>query len=605
MSAALTTAASGAVKGQPEITGPVDWNGRPLEIPDHVPGALWKPNFPTADQVDQAAAYLPGLNRAMRRAEPTTLSSRSGLRDQEIELGQVLNSVDLYEGPRSYLTISPGKVKIWTRDEARRDRTENRQSDAETMLVDAMATFLGEDGHFPGEDENGQRLTPVRGSISEWSRKSQTRMRERLLDLDYTPWMTNLDRQLAMITVTYPGCWMRVAPDSATVMGHLETLRKRYQRAFGEDLLAIWKKEFQGRSEYVWRNGKLLDNWCRCPWCTDHAELEDGRAPHVHMLMQPPTRYRDGSAARFNQWLSETWVAIVDHPDPEQRQRHLSAGTNVEYADANTEGKNYVDSARTADYFAKHSGGPHGKKRYQHKVPAAWDSRPGRFWGYWGLQRKTATVEVTDADRIAAGRLVRRYSKAQGITHRVMKPRTPLGAPISKYPEVVGLAGAHFLLQRSKKKYRGVRQRAVRCKNGRGWLSLNSGPAFAWDLGYALRQVQDHRETDSVHAELQRCGLWDTPLARARRLAPGPRRDALIARLHARETPRAERPPSTDQAGPARVQMARRTEPATCSVCGDRLADVLIPAGKHIGNCLDIDHSEVPASLHARQLEMQ
>lgn len=575
MSATTTDVAAGPVVG---------WDGQPLVIPDYLPGAAWAPRFPTGDQVDLAADFLPGLNRA-RSATLITGDQveRSSLRDAETELRQVLTGVGLYEGPSWRITVTPGKVKVWTRDEARRDRTENRQNSADSQMADMLAAFVVADGDVPDE-------APVRGTISEWSRKSQTRMREAFLDLDYGPWMANHDRPLAMQTVTYPGCWLAVAPDSATVMKHLEILRKRYERAFGEPLYAIWKKEFQGRRAQV---------WCRCQTCGDR---DDGRVPHVHMLVQPPTTYADGSPCNYRSWLLATWAAIVDHPDTEQRRRHGLAGTAVDFGD----GQRCTDPRRTADYFAKHSGGSHGKKAYQHKVPAAWEDRPGRFWGYWGLQKKTATVEVTPETGTDAGRIVRRYSKAQQVTRRVLRPRTPGGRPVSKYPEVIGLAGAQLVQSRPAPTLRGSRIRAIRAKNGRGWLSLNNGPDFAYYLGVALRQTDDQRQADAVREELENCGRWDTPEARARRLAPGPRRDALLARL----TERAEQARPVEWIRypdpPVRItDSARPTSKPRCSRCGGKLSPVLAAHGRHIGDCLDLDDQQVLASTRARELEMQ
>ena len=69
----------------------------------------------------------------------------------------------------------------------------------------------------------------------------------------------------------------------------------------------------------------------------------------------------------FKRWLSITWADIVNHPDPEQRRRHLAAGTGVDYA----QGIKLTDPRRMAIYFAKYGTAITGKE-YQHRVPAEW-----------------------------------------------------------------------------------------------------------------------------------------------------------------------------------------------------------------------------------------
>lgn len=516
---------------------------------------LWRPNFPSADNVHAAAATVP---------------------DQPCGAVQ--------EGPSWRVTVSPGKVKIWTKDEADAERTATRQADAHYTEINAMAGWLLEDEEIPTP-------TPSR-EITGWTAKSRRNMVERLCDLDYSPLFGDPTRLLAMITLTYPGCWLPVAPNGKAVKKHLQALRKRYRRAFGEDLAAVWKLEFQQRWD------ARHDERCRCEHCDG---VDDGRAPHFHLLMRPPHRYRDGSPCNFKQWLSYTWADVVDHPDPVQRARHEGAGTGVDW----NEGLRATDPRRVAVYFTKH--GAFQAKEYQHCVPEPWQQPgqgPGRFWGYWVLEPVFATRAVSPEIGTAAGRIVRRYSKAQQVTQQVRRPRARGGVPVSKYPEVIGLAGKELLLSR-RLRTRPTRVRAVRARNGRGWLSLNSGPAFATELGAALRQYLDHRDSDLNRAELDRCGLWDTPLARARRLAPGPRRDALIAAFEARECASAAEQDSTKDSLPPVPAPRPDADWLRCSVCGDRLAPALADTGRHVGDCLDTDHRPLLASPRSRTLQDQ
>ena len=55
----------------------------------------------------------------------------------------------------------------------------------------------------------------------------------------------------------------------------------------------------------------------------------------------------------FRRWLSITWAEIVAHPDPEERRKHLLAGTGVDYA----QGVKLTDPRRMAIYFAKYGAG--------------------------------------------------------------------------------------------------------------------------------------------------------------------------------------------------------------------------------------------------------
>src|SRR5699024_855361 len=227
------------------------------------------------------------------------------------------------------------------------------------------------------------------------------------------------------------------------------------------EMYCVWKLELQGRREYVWRSGERVDNWCRCEYC---APYEDGRAPHVHMLIRPPHERSRIDNRTWGAWVSWHWADIVAHPDPEQRHRHWKAGTGMDW----NEGLRATDPKRVAVYFTKH-GGASGKE-YQHCVPQRWrepGQGPGRFWGYWGLKPRYATTAVTTSVGILAGRIIRRYSRAAGtttmhrthdtapaverrepVTREVRRPRTKGGRPSSKYPDVIGLAGAQLIQSR-------------------------------------------------------------------------------------------------------------------------------------------------------------
>lgn len=382
---------------------------------------LWKPRFPSAELVDQAAALLPVVHAA----------------------GQEL----LTEGPRPFIRVGPGVLEVRTKDYARADRTHEREHRRHLIEVDQDVAYYQQHGEFPEDPE------PTR-AITEWSRKSQTNMIRALGMLDFTPMYVDRSRIPAMLTLTYPGDWLTVAPTGKAVKAHLKALRKRYERAWEERLYAVWKLEFQARG-----------------------------APHVHLLIVPPHGEADGMP--FRQWVSWAWADIVAHPDPEERRKHLLAGTGVDYA----EGLRATDPRRVGVYFLKHS--TFKDKAYQHIVPEEWHepgTTPGRFWGYWSLRKHTATVEVDERNGDLAGRTLRRWSAAQQVTREVSRPRVKGGRVISKYPEVIGLAGAQLVESRGEPKYRKTRTRARRMRANRGFVMVNDGPAMASQLARYLDQ---------------------------------------------------------------------------------------------------------------------
>ncbi|WP_433501827.1 rolling circle replication-associated protein (plasmid) [Sphaerimonospora sp. CA-214678] len=406
-------------------------DGRAVQLPalsDTPVTALWAPKFPSPEGLDLAARLFD--------ARPAWQGE---------------------EGPRPRIVIAAGAFAIEAPDLARRERREERALKARQVEADIAATYLALDEDVP-------ERVPSR-EITGWSRKSRANMVRALCELDYRPMLGDSDRLPAMVTLTYPGDWLTVAPNGKVVKAQLKALRKRYERAWGEPLQAVWKLEFQRRG-----------------------------APHFHLLLVPPhgtaripsgrarADSRIGAGLPFRQWLSEVWADIVDHPDPEEKRRHLLAGTGVDYA----ESLRAYDPKRVAVYFTKH--GAFQAKEYQHCVPEEWQAPgqgPGRFWGYWGLERVTAAVEVTPEQAVQAARIARRWARAQGTTRQVSVPRTRGGQARPTNADVIGLAGAHRMEQGSTRRRR-VRRRVRRFASGRGFISVNNGQLFAVQLARAL-----------------------------------------------------------------------------------------------------------------------
>jgi hypothetical protein len=354
------------------------------------------------------------------------------------------------DSPLPRLIITPGAL-ILTRTSSRQlVRTGELAQAARVATANAMALFLADD---PGWHPKGVPDREVTG----WSAKSRVNMVRRLASLDWGPvhGLAGAGRVMAMITVTYPGAWESVAPDGKTAKAHLHMLACRYQRAWGESVVGAWKLEFQGRG-----------------------------APHFHMMMAPPHGRACGRGAgaglAFRHWLSVVWADIVDHPDPAEYQKHLVAGTGVDYATALKCG----DPKRLAVYFGKH--GQWATKEYQHCVPELWrqpGKGPGRFWGYWGLKPLAAAAELTDSDRQLAARILRRHAERVRIWDeagqryrytRAMRPGK------ERWRDVDPVSGEVVIRTRRR------RARVRRFTSGAGFLVVNDAPRLAHDLARAI-----------------------------------------------------------------------------------------------------------------------
>lgn len=360
-------------------------------VPDYAPDirSVWAPAFPRADLVGLAAGQFPAL--PAWRGE---------------------------EGPRWRIVISPGAIALESHDLARLERTYERQLESRCRVIDLKTSLAG-------EVSSAMKVREITG----WSRRSRARMTRRLCELDYAP-LVEAGQIPCMITLTYPGLWLEVAPDGKAVKKHVHAFLNRWERAWGHRPAGVWKLEFQERG-----------------------------APHIHILTVIPGGLSpDGQG--FRQWLSGAWAGVVAHPDPEQYRRHLLAGTGVDFG----EGLRSRDPRRIGIYFTRYAG-----KGRQNEVPAQWKEPgkgPGRFWGVWGLERCTASVELAPSVADMASRTLRRWAHAQGITRQVTARRVDTSLGVVRY--------------------RTVRRRVRRLRNGHGWVSLNDAPAFALDLARLL-----------------------------------------------------------------------------------------------------------------------
>jgi hypothetical protein len=396
----------------------------PLVVDTLTLASLFSDRFPRVDLVEAAAGHFAGAGR---------WDGREDCR-------------------RQFLEVTGGTLTLRVLDPARRERAGNDSLgsfDAWAARRFAAGRSVSRDDRHPtlhdldgygqwlAVDDPGIGERSAHREVTEWSRRSRGRMVKRLAELDYAPMLRR--GTPAMLTVTYPGDWMTVAPNGKTVKRHYLALCKRYQRAFGVPLDGPWKLEFQGRG-----------------------------APHLHLWTVPPAEPRLVGRGTllpdrdFAAWLSSTWADIVDHPDPVQRMRHERAGTAVDYA----EGTRYADPRRLARYFSGHSLKHADGKDYQHVLPESWrtpGNGPGRWWGYRGLSVARSTVELDLSAFLAVRRALRRHSRSQGLTRVVVVDRVDTHSGVIRRRRVVR------------------RSRPVCSSSGLvgGWVLFNDAPSVA------------------------------------------------------------------------------------------------------------------------------
>ena len=373
---------------------------------------LWSSGFPSTELVRVAAAMFE------RYPVPT-----GDMRDER----------------RSFrVAVAPGVVALAQRDPVRAERAADRAMDRRRKEVDLRAAGM--------VDDDGAR---GRGDVTYWSAKSRARMCRTLASLDYGPIVDN-GALPAMVTLTYPGDWERVAPDGKSVKRNFDTFRKRFERWSGRSAAWVWKLEFQRRG-----------------------------APHLHFWLAVP----GADVTAFRSWLGRAWADIVAHPDPEERRRHALAGTAVDVLS----GLRGSDPKRLAIYFTKHNS-PNSlqDKEYQHIVPSSWRQPgrgPGRWWGVYGLRKHVATVEIGLTAYVKARRILRRWSRSTAAYGAGSRFPTATGPRTSRVrvPRVDSETGVV--------RYRYVRRRRCLCATGSlngGFALVNDGPMFATQLARAI-----------------------------------------------------------------------------------------------------------------------
>lgn len=386
--------------------------------------------FPSADLVGIAAGMFVH-NRSDRQS-----SWRPSLDGDSVEWDSQRR-----EGAVGHFTIGPGMVRLEQLDLNRRDLAAERAVHDRRRSIDLDVQSF----HAPMVwAAFGDAAPATRSVVSEWSRKSRARLVRTIASLDLAP-LVAVDRIPCMVTLTLPGDWLALTPDSATAARFLDNFARRWRDRWGVAPAWIWKREFQRRG-----------------------------APHWHLWLVPPT----DDAAGFREWVSSAWTQTIKPSREVDKGRHvesrpgvrcvcsewcrsLAAGTGVDYA----EGMRARDSRRLAIYFLKETLGGEGKA-YQNGPPSEWDGQSvGRFWGVRGIKPATATVRL-DPERAAALWRIMRTHRERSIPLRVEEVRSnsrtgELRRPVTRSTRVTVYGKA-------------------------GWLAVNDGPAFAEALARHL-----------------------------------------------------------------------------------------------------------------------
>lgn len=381
------------------------------------------------------------------------------------------------EGPQWFATVAPGLIKFGSVDRARGVRRAEKLSRIRDLRVRSLVGWTYATGMIREAEAFAARfgdpallsqvpcplgdplLRPeARARITEWSTKSQLNMMMRLSTLDYGDMLGA--GMPAMVTLTLPKHWQEIAPDGRTWKRLVGRFVKRYERAWGP-LSALWKMEFQGRE-----------------------------APHEHLLMVPPEgyalcdRFSIGTRAHvcgrtglpyctrecrlpWREWFAESWSAVCART-VEEYVRMVLVHAHPKACQDYAEGLRASDPKRVAVYFLKH--GIMRNKAYQHIVPRSWQGEgkgPGRFWGYWRIDRADRPVPITSRQADDMVRALRKWARLERPTRKVR---------VYRCNRTTG-----------KVRYRTVTRRNRPLPRKAGFLVVNDGPAVAIMLSAVLR----------------------------------------------------------------------------------------------------------------------
>jgi len=395
------------------------------------------------------------------------------------------------EGRSFRLVLGPGVAACSSFDATRRERAAERATVAARGAVDQvikLPLFKPYDVGAPSRVITGwsmrsrARMVRAFGSV-DWSGLLRCYCGVAMSDLRHT--YVAAERcdisqalPLAMVTLTYPGDWLAVAPDGATAKRHLARFRQRWARAMGWRLDGAWKMEFQKPR-----------GW-RCDDCRDYGDSTGQEAPHFHLLVPVPATVGGlpfWEKGRGSSWLADTWADVVGAVGQE-RVNHEAAGTDVDFGRSST----MSDPKRLGIYFLKHGSKTLDAKEYQHDVPAAWQAPgkgPGRFWGFWGLRPATVALDLDLGDWLTVRRTLRNVARARerGVKYsRAFNAARACGLSSAESARLGVASAANPKTPRGIRGPKKLRTLGVGGQLSGGWVIVNDGPALARALGRAV-----------------------------------------------------------------------------------------------------------------------
>lgn len=339
-------------------------------------------------------------------------------------------------------------------EEVSKQLPEERHTHQEARLTKHFVSLSPASVRISSQDPKRKKAVNYepRKTITRWSGKSRSNMVSRLLTLDYSPLFEDPNNDPVFITLTYPSEWESVVPDGSTFKKHIKELRARYLNDFREELIGLWKMEFQRRG-----------------------------APHLHMLTSLNYNPND-----LREWLSWAWADIVNHPDPIEKEKHEAAGTRVDaWPEFPRQKANLI-----AIYFSKHSS-PNAKsaKDYQHNVPQLWKEADdvGRFWGYWGLEPAEVKTQISESDALFIKRTLRRWHRANSKSIKVRVPRKNI-----KTDRVT---------------FRWVHRKPRRLTGTAGFMSVPDGVNMGEQLVHALNSRRENLPVFQQRHEVRNLGV--------------------------------------------------------------------------------------------------
>lgn len=198
----------------------------------------------------------------------------------------------------------------------------------------------------------------IRGNVVEFSDRS----RNRLL---FSAFNASVE-WFAFVTLTYPA---EFPTNGYIVRTHRNTFLTNLRREYS-GIQYLWALEFQERG-----------------------------APHLHLLTDQFISMR---------WLSETWYQVVDSQD----EKHLRAGTRVEFLRGREHGASYMAKSYTG-------------KKAQKQVPPEY-LNVGRFWGASRslvVVKQSASFGITP-EGVRVVRTMRRFVEKGIVKVKRLRPMT-------------------------------------------------------------------------------------------------------------------------------------------------------------------------------------